>query len=65
MKIAKGVVVVLLGDGHGGFASAAGSPFPAGAGAYNLAIGDVNEDGKPDIAASSFGTGGVTLLLGR
>ncbi|HWX19164.1 MAG TPA: VCBS repeat-containing protein [Candidatus Binatia bacterium] len=58
-------VVVLLGDGQGEFTPAAGSPFPVGAGAYRLTVGDVNEDGKLDIAASSFESGGVTLLLGR
>jgi hypothetical protein len=58
-------VVVLLGDGHGGFTPAPGSPFPVGAAAYRLAVGDVNEDGQLDIAASSFGSSAVTLLLGR
>ena len=57
-------VVVLLGDGHG-FTPAPGSPFAAGPGAYNVAVGDVNEDGKVDIAASSFEGDGVTILLGR
>jgi hypothetical protein len=58
-------VVVLLGDGHGGFTPAPGSPFAVGAAAYPLALGDLNEDGKLDIAASSFGNAAVTLLLGR
>ena len=58
-------VVVILGDGHGEFTPAPGSPFPVGAAAYRLAVGDVNEDGKLDIAASSFGSAAVTLLLGR
>jgi hypothetical protein len=57
-------VVVLLGDGRG-FAIAPGSPFSVGPGAYNLAVGDVNEDGKLDIAASSFEGDGVAVLLGR
>jgi hypothetical protein len=57
--------VVLLGDGHGRFAPAPGSPFPVGPGAYRLAVADVNEDGKLDIATSSFEGNAVTLLLGR
>jgi FG-GAP-like repeat len=57
-------VALLLGDGHG-FTAAPGSPFPAGAGAYNVAVGDVNEDGKLDVAASSFEGDCVTILLGR
>jgi FG-GAP-like repeat len=57
-------VAVLIGADHG-FAPALGSPFPVGPGAYNVVVGDVNEDGKPDIAASSFEGDGVTILLGR
>jgi hypothetical protein len=56
-------VALLLGDGRG-FAPAPGSPFPVGPGAYNLAVGDVNEDGKLDVAASSFEGDGVAILLG-
>ena len=58
-------IAVLLGDGVGGFVAAPGSPFRAGAGAYNLTVGDVNEDGKVDVAASSFEGDSVTVLLGR
>jgi hypothetical protein len=57
-------VALLLGDGHG-FTPAPGSPFPAEPGAYNVAVGDVNGDGKLDVAASSFEGDGVTILLGR
>lgn len=39
--------------------------FVAGPGAYNLTVADVNEDGKLDVAASSFEGDAVTLLLGR
>jgi hypothetical protein len=60
----KSRVALLLGDGRG-FTPAPGSPFPVGPGAYNVAVGDVNEDGKLDIAASSFEGDGVTILLGR
>jgi len=58
-------IAVLLSDGQGYFAAAPGSPFAAGRGAYQLAVGDVNEDGKVDIAASSFEGDSVTLLLHR
>ena len=57
-------VVLLLGDGRG-FTPAPGSPFPVGLGAYNVAVGDVNEDGRLDVAASSFEGDSVTILLGR
>lgn len=57
-------VAVFLGAG-GGFARAEGSPFPAGNGAYKVALGDVNEDGRLDIASSSFEGKAVTILLGR
>jgi hypothetical protein len=57
-------VTVLLGDGRG-FVPAPGSPFRAGPGAYNLAVGDVNKDGQLDVAASSFEGDAVTVLVGR
>jgi hypothetical protein len=57
-------VTVLLGDGRG-YVPAPGSPFRTGPGAYNLTVGDVNQDGKLDVAASSFEGNAVTVLLGR
>lgn len=59
-----GKVVVLLGDGRG-FKPAPGSPYAVGPGAYTLAVGDVNEDGRPDIVAASFEGDTVSLLLQR
>jgi hypothetical protein len=47
-------VTILLGDGHGGFREAAGSPFPAGAAPWSVAIGDLNRDGKPDLAVIPY-----------
>jgi hypothetical protein len=55
-------VAVLLGDG---FTAAPGSPFRVGHGAYQLAVGDIDEDGKPDVVTSSFETDSISVLLGR
>ena len=60
----EGKVVALLGDG-GGFKPVPGSPYAVGPGAYTLAVGDVNEDGRPDIVAASFESDAVSLLLHR
>jgi hypothetical protein len=65
-------VTVLLGDGKGGFKPSAGSPFPCGDSPFFVAIGDINGDGKPDLAvvnspsstADRRGRDGLTLLLG-
>jgi hypothetical protein len=64
---------ILLGDGKGNFNEAARSPFPCGDAPFGVAIGDVNADGKPDLAiinspastgGASTGTNGLTVLLG-
>jgi FG-GAP-like repeat len=64
-------VSVLLGDGKCGFKASAGSPFPAGAVPWNVAIGDVNHDGVPDLVLAPYGPRvndakriAVTVLLG-
>jgi uncharacterized protein (TIGR03437 family) len=63
-------VVVLLGTGTGGFTAAPGSPFAVGAApggpifyAGSLAVGDFNEDGKPDLATVNTSDNNVTVLL--
>jgi hypothetical protein len=43
-------VTILLRDGNGGFRQPSGSPFPCGDSPFNVAIGDVNADGHPDLA---------------
>ena len=64
-------VTVLLGDGHGGLHEATGSPFAAGVAPWSMSIGDVNQDGKLDLAVIPYDHDvtdpaqlGVTVLLG-
>ncbi len=67
-----GDVTILLGDGKGGFRQPSGSPFPCGDSPFNVAIGDVNADGIPDLAivnsptstADRSGRDGLTILIG-
>ncbi|HEX4959970.1 MAG TPA: VCBS repeat-containing protein [Thermoanaerobaculia bacterium] len=57
-------VTVLLGDGKGGFAPAADSPFPAGKNPNDVAVGDFDGNGTLDLALPNHDTHGVTVLLG-
>ena len=57
-------ITILLGNGHGGFTTASGSPFAAGTGPVSLAIGDFNADGKTDLAVANSVDNTVSVLLG-
>jgi len=65
-------VTILLSDGKGGFDEASGSPYPCGDAPFGISIGDLNADGKPDLAiinspgsmAAGKGKNGLTVLLG-
>ena len=48
-------VTVLLGDGRCGFKAAPGSPFFGGEVPWSAAVGDVNDDGVPDIVVVPYG----------
>src|ERR1044071_8067986 len=52
-------VTVLLADGRGGFTHAPGSPFKAAA--HLVAVGDVNNDGTPDLALTHHDSFGVEV----
>src|SRR5439155_969855 len=54
-------VSVLLGDGAGGFGSK--TDFATGASPRSVAIGDMNGDGKPDLATANLGSNTVSVLL--
>jgi uncharacterized repeat protein (TIGR01451 family) len=66
-------IEVLLGNGSGGFAEAAGSPFVPGTGAItgisSVQVGDFNGDGKRDLfvvrTPSSTSKGEVVIMLGN
>jgi FG-GAP-like repeat/Abnormal spindle-like microcephaly-assoc'd, ASPM-SPD-2-Hydin/Divergent InlB B-repeat domain len=54
--------LVLLGKGDGTFLAPSSFALPAqGSG---LAVGDFNNDGIPDVAATTFADGGVSIFLG-
>src|SRR3954451_8507091 len=57
-------VTILLGDGAGGFTPAPGSPVTVGQTPKSVAVGDFNNDGKPDFAADNFIGGSVSVFLG-
>lgn len=50
-------VSIAFGDGRGNFSLAPGSPFAVGPSPYPLALGDVNNDGRLDIVATTTATG--------
>lgn len=57
-------VSVLLNDGHRHFTPAADSPFPCGQNPNDIAVGDLNGDGNPDLIIANTGTPYITILLG-
>lgn len=56
-------VAVLLGRGDGTFQPAINYPVSGGPSA--IAIGDLNSDGRADVVTADFGSGNVSVLLGR
>ena len=47
------------------FAPAPGSPIPVAGGPGNLALGDMNKDGKPDLVVASGRSRTITVLIGQ
>lgn len=59
----SGFVAVLLGDGRGGL-EVVRPLLPVGAGGLKAAVGDLNNDKRPDLAVIAHDSYEVTLLLG-
>lgn len=60
----SGSITVLLGDGRGGFHAAPGSPFPAGHLPNDIAIADMNGDGKLDVVIANHQSPYLRVFLG-
>jgi len=58
-------VRVMLGDGQGGFRPAPSSPFVVGGGTWQLAVSDLNEDGKTDVVTANSESDTISILLGQ
>ncbi|HMA34506.1 MAG TPA: FG-GAP-like repeat-containing protein [Chloroflexia bacterium] len=58
-------VLILLGNGAGGFTAIPGGPIPVGTNPVAIAVGDLNSDNNPDLAVANAGAGTVSILLGN
>jgi hypothetical protein len=56
-------VSILLGDGTGRFTANSPRDFFVGSGPLSIAIGDLNGDGRPDLAFANFGSSTISYLL--
>lgn len=64
-NVVPGKVTILLGNGSGGFSSAAGSPVIVGSVPQSLTVSDFNGDGAQDLAVANVISNNVTILLGN
>ena len=60
----SGELAVLRGDGKGGFTPAPGSPFAAGRSPNDLAVADLDGDGRLDAVVANHDSQELTVLLG-
>jgi hypothetical protein len=57
-------LILLQGDGRGGFSAAPGSPIPLVKYSSGVAVSDLNSDGRADIVVSHDDSGLLTVLSG-
>ena len=62
---ADGTVSVLLNNGGGSGTFASAQTYPVGHLPYQVAIGDLNGDGIPDLAVTNYGDNTVSILYGQ
>ena len=60
----SGTITVLLGDGHGGFHEAPGSPIQAGHLPNDIALADMNNDGNLDLVVANHQSPYLRVFLG-
>jgi hypothetical protein len=64
-NISPGSVGIFVGTGNGGFAAALGSPYSTGGNfPQGLAVGDLNADGRLDVAVANHMSSTISVLLG-
>jgi hypothetical protein len=64
-NMSDGTISVLLGNGNGTFAPAPGSPAFVGVDPNDVTVGDLNGDGKLDLAVANYAGADVSVLLGN
>ncbi len=57
--------VVMVGDGKGGFVEAPGALAASGDSPNYVAVADLNRDGVADIVTGNYGSGDVSVYLGK
>ena len=58
-------LMIMLGNGTGGFRRAAGSPMAVPGAPSSLQVADLNSDGRLDVAVANSDADSVTVLLGN